>query len=98
MNKFLLELQELIMSKLHPAFIKGFVSIAIGVLTFWSVVFGSDEASKYISPLALWVIKITVGSVAMFFNQFRDALSSFYTDKSNSKPTITSNEPLPPKI
>ncbi len=91
--KQLIEIQELVMSKLHPAFVKGFISIAVGLLTFWSMFFDNPEVKNLFSVYIILTIKFVLGSLAMFFNQFRDAISAYYTEKQKSleaaKPTTT---------
>lgn len=82
----LIYIQDLILTKLHPAFVKGTISILIGALTFLSVYFGTDEADKYVGSLAQWVIIGILGLFATMANQFRDSISAYYTDK-NKPPT-----------
>ncbi len=81
----ILEIQELIMIKLHPAFVKGGVSICIGAITFISIFFSTDDAEKYIGAFALWIIKGTFGLVGIMLNQFRDAISSYYAEKQKAR-------------
>lgn len=83
----MLRLQALV-PKIHPTFAKAIVSIIIGFLIFQQMWFGSDEAAKYIEPVKLWWLNWILGSIAIIFNQFRDALSAYYGDK---KPDGTEN-------
>lgn len=76
------------MSKLHPAFVKGFISICIGAITFLSMYFGTEEALKYVGPMAQWIILGIFGLLGIIVNQFRDAISAYYTDK-NKPPGST---------
>lgn len=75
------------LSKFHPAFIKGAISICIGAATFLQLFFSSDEAISYIDAQILWWIQGAFGLAAFTLNQFRDALSAYYTDKA-PKPEV----------
>jgi hypothetical protein len=77
----IIELQELLMVKLHPTFVKGGISICIGAITFLSIFFSGDETAKYLSAFVLWIIKGVLGLVGITLNQFRDAISAYYTEK-----------------
>ena len=77
---YMIRLQFLV-PKLHPTFVKAFISIIIGFLMFQQMWFGSDESAKYIAPERLYWLKWLLGSIAIMFNQFRDALSAYYGDK-----------------
>lgn len=94
MPNWLLSTQEEL-QKFHPAFIKGLTSILIGAFTFLTLFFGSDEAMTYITASLLFWIKGICGLGAIILNQFRDALSAYYTDK-QPKPEVPLDSPQPP--
>lgn len=85
----LLDIQKLLLEKLHPAFVKGAISICIGAITFLSVYFGTDESKEYIGKFAQWCIVGVFGLAGVVLNQFRDAISAYYTDK--NKPPGSGN-------
>lgn len=80
LDKFLLKTQSLL-TKLHPTFVKGFVSIIIAFLIFQQMWFGGDDSAKYISPVGLYWLNWILGSIAIVMNSMRDALSAYYGDK-----------------
>jgi len=88
MPNWLIRTQDAFM-KLHPAFIKGFISVCIGFLVFQQMFFNSDEAYKYVNPYVLYWLNWIVGSLAIIANSMRDAVSAYYTDKDNAKKAET---------
>lgn len=92
LDKFLLHTQTML-GKLHPTFVKGFVSIIIGFLIFQQMYFGSDESAKYIDAPVLFWINWILGSIAIVFNQLRDAISAYYGEtKALATPPPTDSE------
>lgn len=51
-------------ASIPPVFIDGLLYVWISVLTFISTQFSSDDAAKYISPLALFWLKFLIGSLS----------------------------------
>ena len=52
---------------LQPVVFDGFVYVMIGLFTFLNSQFGGEEASKYFTPKAIWIIKTVVGSFSVVF-------------------------------
>lgn len=47
-----------------PMYIDGILYVAIALFTFLQTQFGGDEASKYITPVNLFWLKLVVGGLA----------------------------------
>ena len=83
------------LQKFHPAFVKGFISICIGGIMFLQLAFSSDEAMTYVAAVWLFWLKIILGFMGVVANQFRDALSAYYTAL-QPKPEVPLDTPQPP--
>lgn len=74
-------------SNIPPVFIDGFIYVCIQMLTVLSTQIGSDEAAKWISPAALFWIKITVGELAAGFLAIKMYRSTSYAEHREQKLT-----------
>lgn len=89
MNRILTIIKEAM--TIPPVVIDGAVIIAIQMLTYLQTSFGTDEAAKWIAPMTLFWIKVSIGEFAaglLALKMFRStAYASYQQDKKDENNT-----------
>lgn len=68
-------------------FIDGLIAVCIVFLCFWENTFGGDEAAKYISGGTLFILKNTIGSLAVTLVGLQSFRSQSYSKHQQAKST-----------
>ncbi len=79
-------------STIPPVFLDGALYTAVAILVFWQIIFGSDEAAKYISPLWLFLIKLGVGTGAVGANAVKSYRSTSFAEHQQAKRDLSDQQ------
>jgi hypothetical protein len=78
-------MRALITALVRPVFMDGTLYVCIAVLVFWQMIFGGDEAAKYITPRLLFFLKFLIGSLAVGCNALKSFRSTAFADHRKEK-------------
>lgn len=80
---------QLYFSSIPAVFIDGLLYVLLAFFSFWTGSFSSDDAGKYISPIALWWGKQVLGSVAAGLLAVKMYRSTSFADHQQQKKNDT---------
>lgn len=83
-------MSRIIKASLSPVFVEGLLYASLAIFLFLQSYFGSDEAAKYVSPVALFWIKAVIGSLASACGAVKMFRSTTYSDHVNKTQINTS--------
>jgi hypothetical protein len=75
---------------LKPVFIDGTLYVLIAIFQYLQTEFGSDDAEKFLAPMALFYIKLVVGPIAAALLALKMFRSTSFADHKEEKKLIES--------